>query len=261
MAHPYLGREDAPFGPEVWEILDTTMIEVAKTKLVGRKLLPLKGPLGLGVTAIPLTTKTAGDFTTVQSVPLLFLERTFHLSKLTVAQFEREGLSMDVTPLVETVIACSSLEDTLIFHGTEHTPGLLTAPETLRFSLHSWEEVGQASIDIIGAVSLLDEAGFHGPYALALAPSLYNLLFRRYPTGQDIELTHIQSIVQDRVVKAPVLKKGGVLISVNENFAAIFLGQDMHVGFLGIDEKGFFLSVSESLNLVIREPKSICILE
>lgn len=261
MTHPYSGREDAPFGGKVWEILDRTMIEVGRARLAGRKILPLKGPVGLGVTTLPLSVKVSQDVTMMQNIPLFFIEKTFHLHKLTVAQFEKEGITLDVTPLIQTVTECTTIEDTLIFQGKEQWPGLLTSAQSLHLSLQSWEKVGQASLDIINAVSLLDEAGFHGPYALALAPSLYNLLLRRYPAGHHTELAHIQEIVQDRVVKAPILKKGGVLINVNETYVSIVLGQDMQIGFLGIDQDGFFLSVSESLGLLIQEPRSICVLE
>jgi|YNPMSStandDraft_1061717.scaffolds.fasta_scaffold09109_3 uncharacterized linocin/CFP29 family protein len=261
MAHPYSGREDAPFGNRVWEVLDKTMVEVARANLSGRKILPLKGPLGLGVTSVPLSTKISQDVGMIQSIPLYFIEKTFHLHKFTLAQFEKEGIALDVAPLIQTVTECAILEDKLIFQGLENHPGLLTSPQSLRFTLNSWEKVGQASLDIINAVSLLDEAGFHGPYALALPPSLYNLLLRRYPAGHHTELSHIQEIVQDRVVKAPILQKGGVLISVNEVYVSLLLGQDMQVGFLGTDQDGFFFSVSESLGLLIREPRSICVLE
>ncbi|MCX7667876.1 MAG: bacteriocin family protein, partial [Atribacterota bacterium] len=86
-------------------------------------------------------------------------------------------------------------------------------------------------------------------------------LLRRYPAGHHTELAHIQEIVQDRVVKAPILRKGGVLITVSETYASLVLGQDMQIGFLGTDQDGFFLSVSESLGLLVQEPRSICVLE
>jgi len=37
MANKYLAREDAPFGPDTWKLLDTTMIETAKSQLVDRR--------------------------------------------------------------------------------------------------------------------------------------------------------------------------------------------------------------------------------
>jgi NAD-dependent dihydropyrimidine dehydrogenase PreA subunit len=38
-------------------------------------------------------------------------------------------------------------------------------------NLPSWEEIGAAGNDIIQALTRLDDAGFHGPYSLALAPN------------------------------------------------------------------------------------------
>jgi uncharacterized linocin/CFP29 family protein len=58
-------------------------------------------------------------------------------------------------------------------------------------------------------VTGLDDAGFHGPYCLALAPALFNLLYRRYPQGDGTELDQVKTIVTDGVFKAPALKNGG----------------------------------------------------
>jgi uncharacterized linocin/CFP29 family protein len=54
MANKYLARDDAPFGSEIWEILDKTMVEAAKSQLTGRRLLHIEGPYGVGLKAIPL---------------------------------------------------------------------------------------------------------------------------------------------------------------------------------------------------------------
>lgn len=210
---------------------------------------------------MPLSTKISQSVVTMESVPLFFLEKTFHIPKITVASFEKGSGIFDLSPLVKATTECVFLEDKLILQGTDNVPGLLTVPQTLRSSLHPWEELGQASLDIINAISLLDEAGFPGPYTLALPPSLYNLLLHRYPPGESTELAHIQKIVQDRVVKAPALKKGGILLQANENFVSIIVGQDLQIGLLGIDGEGFFFSVSESITLLIRKPQSVCILE
>ena len=54
MANKYLARDDAPFESAVWEILDATMQEVARSQLVGRRILDTEGPHGLGLKAVPL---------------------------------------------------------------------------------------------------------------------------------------------------------------------------------------------------------------
>jgi len=62
---------------------------------------------------------------------------------------------------------------------------------------------------VIKAVSALDSSGFHGPYLLALTPSLYNMLFRLYPQGYQIEMQHIETVVGSKIIKAPASRKAG----------------------------------------------------
>ena len=43
----------------------------------------------------------------------------------------------------------------------------------------------------------------------------------------------MESIVGSKVIKAPGIKSGGVLIAEGKQFASIVIGQDMSVGFVG----------------------------
>jgi hypothetical protein len=43
-------------------------------------------------------------------------------------------------------------------------------------------------------------------------------------------------------------------------YASLIIGQDLSVGFIGPKEQALEFSVSESLALLVREPKSICVL-
>lgn len=262
MSTPYLGREDAPFGKEVWELLDGVVVSIAKGELAGRKVLPLEGPFGLGFSLVPKGVKALGEgITAVEGQPLVTLERAFHLKKIDIAQFERGGVTLDIAPLVQAVREVAHLEDRLIFGGIGDMKGLCTAEGVQKISLSSWDEPGKAAEDIIKAVSLLDAQGFHGPFALVLAPGRYNLLLRRYPGTSQSELEHIRSIVGDRVVKAPYFAEGGVLLAVNSLYARIVLGQDLAVGFIGPESDGYLFSVSESLTLLLLEPRSVCVLQ
>nr|HID14514.1 hypothetical protein [Anaerolineae bacterium] len=60
-------------------------------------------------------------------------------------------------------------------------------------------------------MTILDGAGFHGPYCLALAPDRYNLLLRRYPQGTVSELEHVKTMVTDGVFKAPLRRLARML--------------------------------------------------
>ncbi len=262
MANKYLAREGAPFESAVWELLDATMKDVAKSQLVGRRILDIEGPYGLGLKVVPLADEeTEAGLIVSRSLPVFFIQKPFTLGTRDIASYERNGFALDVYPVIEAVLACARLEDDLIFHGMPHLPGLLTAEGCNRVTLSSWKEVSMAADDIIQAITQLDNAGFHGPYALALAPARYNLLFRLYPQGKQSEMEHLQTIASAGIFKAPILESGGVLLAANVRCASIVLGQDMNIGYIGpVGDRQEF-AVSESLTVHIRQPKAICVLE
>jgi len=205
MANKYLTREDAPFGVDTWKILDQTMVEAAKSQLVGRRLLHLQGPYGLGLKSVALSDERSDTGVVIgKTLPLQYIHRTFSLTARDLAAYEREGLYLDVRTVAETAMEYARLEDDLLFRGTPDTPGLLKVQGATRVSLSPWDATGDAMDNLIEAVTALDAAGFHGPYALALAPDRYNLLFHRYQNGNQTEMEHVRMLITDGVYKAPI---------------------------------------------------------
>ena len=262
MTNKYLARNDAPFGKNVWEVLDNVLKKTAKSHLVGRHLLNVEGPYGLGLKSIPLDdTETKPGLITSQVLPVLYLQKRFTLGTRDIANFERDGVTLETLALSEAVKACAFMEDDLIFNGTEEVPSLMTALDVNKMNLLDWSEVGTAAKGMIEAITRLDDAGFHGPYTLALAPERYNLLYRLYPQGKQSELEHIQTMITAGIHKTPILKKGGLLMASTAQCASIILGQDMSLGYIGpAGDKQEFM-VSESLTVRVQQSKALCILE
>lgn len=271
MSDKFLQREDAPFSAEVWEKIDGAVIGAAKSQLSARRLLAVQGPYGLGLKHIPCSDRLADGKGVAENVtmaascaaPVVAIQTTFAVAARDIATLEQTGLPMDLQPAAEAALACARQEDALLFYGAEslHASGLLTAKGTLSQKLAQWSEVGAAVGDVIEAVTKLDAAGFHGPYALALAPALYNLLFRRYAQGPMTELEHLKQVVTDGIVKAPSIKAGGVVLATGSQFASIIVGQDMKVGFVGPVGNGYELTISETLALRLAAPSSVCALK
>lgn len=267
MANKYLGREDAPFGASLWEQLDGAMIAAAKSQLVGRRLLHIEGPYGLGLKMVPtddaVIAEGAPEVVASTSIPLALIRTTFTLGARDLASYERDGVALDLANVAQAAMACARLEDDLIFNGSKalKATGLLNTAGNNKVKLSAWAKVGDAADDVIKTLTVLDDSGFHGPYSLALASSRYNLLFRRYPQGNQTEMAHLQTMVTEGIFKAPILKDGGVLLASGKPFASIVLGQDMMIGFIGPSGGELEFSISESLALRIRQPKSICVLE
>lgn len=262
MANKYLAREEAPFGSEVWEVLDATMIEAAKSQLVGRRLLEIEGPLGLGLKVVPLQdAEIESGLMASEVLPLFMIQKAFTLGVRDLASYEREKVSLDTSPVAETAIECARLEDQLLFKGGPRAPGLLTAEGSNALKLSAWDEMGVAAQDVMKAITLLDDAGFHGPYSLALAPGRYNLLFRLYPRGNRSEIEHLQTMVTEGVFKASVLESGGALLASGRQYHSIVLGQDMSIGFIGPAGSKLEFLISESLTLRIFKAAAICVLK
>ena len=261
MEKDYLGRVDAPLSAGTWKLLDTAMIEAAKSQLSGRRLISIEGPFGLGLKVIPLSDSEIADGITASPViPVNLLTSTFFLNKRDLAASEKNGLLLDMDPVACAAMACAAKEDSMIFHGIQDVPGLLGAEGSGSLALAKWDKVGTAADQVISAVTLLDDAGLHGPYCMGLAPAQYNLLLRRYPQGDGTELDHIRTIIGGDVVKAPVLKKGGVLLASGRQFCSLVIGQDMSIGYNGPAGDALEFSISESLALLIRVPEAICVL-
>lgn len=267
MANKYLGRDDAPFGDEVWSRLDSVVVNAAKSQLSGRKILDIEGPYGLGLKSVPLSDELIepGDVKLISSpvLPIPLIHTEFTLGARDLAAFEATSFQLDTETIARAAMAAAAMEDTLIFEGNKALgiSGLLTAEGAQSVKLGKWEEIGTAANDIIKALSALDQAGFHGPYALALTPTLYNLLLRIYPQGFQIELQHVENAVGSKVIKAPGIKSGGVLIATGRQFASIVIGQDMMTGFIGPDGPDLQFKITESLAPRIRVPSSICVLK
>lgn len=262
MTNKYLSREDAPIEAGAWELIDKTMVDAAKSVLVGRRLLAVEGPFGLGLKSISLSDPQLESDPIINSMlPLSLIVRDFTLSKRDLAAFEKDKAFLDTGAVAKAAIECANLEDDRIFKGIKEAPGLLTVKGTIQVKLTSWDTIGAAAGDIIQAATSLDYEGFHGPYALALAPNRYNLLMRMYPSSGQTELQHIQTMATAGVFKAPALENGGVLVASGRQYASIVIGQDMAVGFIGPQSERLEFSVTESVTPYIRQPKAICILK
>jgi uncharacterized linocin/CFP29 family protein len=273
MSEKFLHREDAPFSDKVWQIIDQTVVESAKSQLCARKLLHIQGPYGLGLKALaskdlPVGNETPNDakMTAGCVTPLVFIQSNFALPARDIAAFESatgKSQPLDLADAAKAAIVCAKQEDELIFNGSKALglKGLLTIEASQSFKLKPWDNVGTAVDDIIKAVTIFDNAGFHGPYALALAPKLYNQLYRRYPQGNNTELEHIGQIITDGIIKAASISAGGILLCTATSPASIILGQDLMTGFIGPSDGKYELMISESLALWLTQPQAICILK
>ncbi len=259
MATDYLLRDEAPIGADVWTMLDQTMVGAARSQLSVRRLFEIEGPYGFGLKSIPLDDRVVAEgVETSPCLPLAWLTTSFMLGKRDLAGYEYAGVPPNLGKLAEAAIMAARKEDDVLLNGAGGSPGLMNLPGAGTSPLGKWDKLGGAANDLIGAVTALDAEGFHGPYILGLSPRRYNLLFRRYEMG-GTELEHLSQMVRS-IVKLPALEDGGVLIAEGRQYAAIVIGQDLTVDFVGPTVDALEFSISESLALLVREPRAIRVL-
>lgn len=260
----YLNRAQAPFPDEIWRAIDEAATAAARERLTGRRFLDMEGPFGAGLTAIetgsddycrqPAADEAGAIMGRAVSVPML--RRSFRLSIRRVAAHLEHGAPLDITPAEDAAEAVADREEEFVYKGQPdfRLPGLLTAEGRQDVAGGDWSAVDRALQDVLAAVARLDEAGYRGPYALALAPALYNGLFRLYPGTDMLQLEHLRRLCTHGIYKAPI--EGGVLI--DPRLGVLILGQDLQGGYAGQDGVHYQLYLTESLVLRIDEPQAIC---
>jgi uncharacterized linocin/CFP29 family protein len=261
MADKYMLRDDAPIEPDTWKAMDAAMVEAARGILVGRRLLHVEGPYGLGLKSVPLEDmQLEEEVYAGSSIPVPQIATSFSLGKRDLAAYERDGLPPNLNPLIDAAIRAAEHEDGILLKGGPPLIGLLSYEGINSQALSAWDELGTAAGDIIKGVTALDNAGYHGPYAVALSPARYNQLYRRHPIGAFSELEQVQTIATEGILKAPVLEKGGLILNTGRLFASIVMGQDMTIAFIGPTKETLEFAIVESLALVVRRPGAICAL-
>lgn len=260
----YLNREGAQFSAEVWDRIDEAVVDAAKQLLTGRRFLDVEGPYGVGLTAIEVgeddycrqpAADEAGAVLS-RAIALPMLRKGFGLSVRRIEGYLQMGQPLDLRAAEDAAEAVARREEEFVYYGQPDfgIEGLLTAKGRNEVQCEDWNKVEQGLNDVLSAVDLLDDNGFHGPYALALSPAWYNRLFRRYEGTDMLQLEHLKRLCELGVYKAEI--EGAVL--VDAHVGRIIIGQDLMTGYSANDGIHHQLFASESLVLRVEEPGAIC---
>ena len=261
-----LNRGHAPFPAHIWEMIDEAAAKGARDRLTGRRFLDLEGPFGLGLTVIEIGNDDycrqpgpdeAGQILGhAMQVPMI--RKSFRLSIRRVAAHLDNGQPLDLSPAQDAAEAVADREEELIYTGQPAfgVYGLLNIEGRQQVEGSDWSAPDGALRDVLAAATRLDEQGFRGPYALVLAPALYNNLFRLFPGTDVIGLEHLRRLCTAGIYKAAI--EGGVL--VDTRVGVLVLGQDFSAGYSSQDGVHYHFYISESIVLRIDEPRAICVI-
>jgi uncharacterized linocin/CFP29 family protein len=263
-----LMREDAPLSGEDWATLDHVVVETARRYLQGRRIVPLFGPLGAGLPVIPankLSGFEPGGMITADACDLLELKQASQDFRLTYRELEtaqRLGIPIDMAAPAAAAYHLAMKEDRRVFQGcAEHgVSGLLSTAGSQALKAGSWAKAGGIFADIVKALGALSAAGFPGPYAVGLSPTVYAQAFRPMGPGEQIEMTLIQDIAKAGVVQTPALgDKQLVVLEAGSLNMDLVVGGDMQTAYLGPQGMDHEFRIFESFALRVKRPGSIAV--
>lgn len=262
MTENSLGSES--FAPDLMNKIEETAVSAAREILTGRRIINVEGPYGLGMTTVevgnddlcrqPGPNEASAVLSRALSLPMIY--RRFSISKRRIAAFQEMGQPLHLKMVEDAAQAVAMREEEFVYQGQPdfHLQGLLTADGRSTLQGGDWGSVDQVLDNVIAAVNILDSKGYRGPYGLALAPALYNNLFRRYPGSDLLQIEHLKRLCTRGIVKANI--DGGVLVA--RDVGSIILGQDLQIAYLSPDAAHENFAVTESLVLKIEAADAIC---
>ncbi|MHB1951657.1 MAG: family 1 encapsulin nanocompartment shell protein [Acidiferrobacteraceae bacterium] len=279
MIDRFLDRDSVSLTAEQWGVLDRAVTDTARAVLVGRRFIPLFGPLGASTQAVPLqefegTYQGEADYTgeaecgTVRPVaarylPLPIIHKDFVILWRNAASEDR-GAPFDVAPATSAALFAARKEDDLIFNGDENLglDGLVTVAGRSELPLSDWQQVGNAFKDVMGALTRLASEGFYGPYALVVPPVLYARMHGVHERTGVLEIRNIEELTTAGVFRSPVLPESrAVVIATGAQNVDLAVAQDFTVAALGPDRMNIRLRVFEIAALRIKRPEAIVLLE
>ena len=251
-----LHRELAPISDAAWSEISEETSRTIKRYLAGRRVVDVKGPGGLALSAIgtghlrQVTAPGDGILARQREVkPLVELRVPFELDRQQIDDVERGANDSDWQPAKDAARLLAFAEDRAIFEGyaaadiggiREGTSNpVLTLPPDVR-----------AYPDVIAqALGQLRLAGVDGPYSVLLGADAYVALSETSDHGYPV-LRHIKGLVDGDIIWAPAINGAFVLTTRGGDFG-LYIGEDVSIGYLSHTEKTVRLYLEETFTFLL----------
>jgi uncharacterized linocin/CFP29 family protein len=277
--YDFLERKTAPLRDEDWQQIDSLVVEVARRQLVGRRVIPVFGPLGAGTQDVDYDVFTGTDAAVVSTLgestdpvrakrrihehlPLIYKDLMLYWRDLQSNRMV--GSPIDLGAAAAAASFCAQKEDDVIFNGVSDLgyPGLTNVEGRQIIPASDWGQAGMAFNDVVTATRQLMNEGFYGPYAVVVNPHAYSRMQRVYANSGVLELNHVREIATGGVFQTPMLRdKLGVVLSMGIQNFDIAIGQDLITAYLGPERMNHLFRVFESFVLRIKRPGAIASFE
>ena len=247
-----LHRELAPISSAAWAQIEEEAARTLKRHLAGRRVVDVHGPSGEAYSAVgtghvqEIKAPQRGILAQRrQVVALTELRAPFRVSRAAVDDVERGAQDSDWQPVKDAARLIAFAEDRAIFEGypAADIPGIRAASSnpamTLPADVLSYPEA------IAEALRHLREAGVNGPYSVLLSADAYTAVSETRDHGYPVH-EHIKRLITGEIVWAPAIE-GAFVLSTRGGDFALYLGQDISIGYLSHDASSVELYLQEAL--------------
>jgi len=257
----YLMRDAAPFGDEGWARIDEMVVRVLKKVMVGRRFIPMVGPLGWGIEVVPFAgftsengaaaVKETTEYKPLESVTSNFLVRA---KQLAVADATRFGVDMGAVAIAATEFA--KAEDKKLIKK-----GLLAVAQEAK--LGDWDNVNEPFQAVADAMAAMRTSGVDGPYALVMSPAQYaKLVGLSHGQGMRREIDMVEKLATAGVFQYAGMADDQVLLVSPQAWNLDFVvGQDAVTAYFGNEGLDHVFQIMETLVLRIKRPEAVLLLK
>jgi uncharacterized linocin/CFP29 family protein len=251
-----LHRELAPVSDGAWAQIEEEASRTLKRYLAGRRVVDLKGPGGVMLSAVGtghlrnVEAPGEGIVSRQREVKALVeLRVPFELERQAIDDVDQGANDSDWQPLKEAAKRIAFAEDRAIFEGyaAAGIQGIRQGTSNPIRILPS--DVVHYPDAIAEALSQLRLVGVNGPYSVVMGADAYTALSEASDHGYPV-IQHIQRLVNEEIIFAPAIAGAFVLTTRGGDFD-LHIGQDVSIGYSSHSEKTVALYLQESLTFLL----------
>jgi uncharacterized linocin/CFP29 family protein len=256
-----LHRELAPISESAWAQIEQEASRTLKRYLAGRRVVDLKGPGGVGLSAVGTghlrSIKAPGDGIVSRQRevnPLVELRVPFELERQAIDDVERGANDSDWQPLKDAAKLIAFAEDRAIFEGYQAAgikgirQGTSNPVKTLPRDVLKYPDA------IAEALEQLRLVGVNGPYSVVMGADAYTALSEASDHGYPV-IQHIHRLVNEEIISAPAIAGAFVLTTRGGDFD-LHIGQDVSIGYASHTNTTVALYLQETLTFLLLTSES-----
>lgn len=259
----------APLSTQAWELVQTQARETLAKNLAGRRVVDVKGPMGLQYHGVgtgrlqPCSFEGQAGIEGVEAgvrqiLPVLEVRKSFRLALDEFDALARGASDIDLDPLIEAAKSLSSFEDGIIFNGLAQASIQGMIPASPLKAQNLAKESGGFMQDLATAITRLRTETVEGSptdiYHLVLSPDLRRLISSEFIGSHSLR-QEILKLIGGQIYTSNALSQA-LLVNAGSGHYELTLAQDFTLGYEQHDADSVTLFLMEAFTFQVINPEA-----